>query len=277
MYERINQLLPTGGGIMGDSKSKLEIVLMPLAVALVGIAGSLIISNYQSRNASLLVAAQNDNASKLAKAQTEAATEKANADRQIKVLEIFSKKITGEDRDREIALRILRALDPDLHEKLASAVAESEPKDSEIGGLALKEKAIADQRKFIAAQAKPVVKQKAILIEPTSICEKYNSYTSEKWENNFLKGYQPGKWDVYVASLARGADLEEAKRVVADYDRRFPKHKFKSLGTYSSYDENSRYAILIAQGLEDVATAREIAAYADKCGIAKGAYPYRQF
>ena len=43
---------------MSESKSKLEIVLMPLAVAVVGIVGSLINSIYQAENVSKLADAR---------------------------------------------------------------------------------------------------------------------------------------------------------------------------------------------------------------------------
>jgi len=109
---------------MSSGKSYFEVILMPLAVAVVGIAGSLIISNHQDQNAE-----------QLANAQIEAARQAAEADRQIAIIDIFSDKISGNAEDKVFALKILGALDSGLHEKLAAAVADSID-DEELSGLA---------------------------------------------------------------------------------------------------------------------------------------------
>jgi hypothetical protein len=114
-------LYEQGDGMM-DPKSWVEIVLMPLVVALVGIIGTITITNQQAENAALL-----------RKTELEKTQEIADADRQIKILEIFSEKITSSDeKDRILAIRLLTALDGSLATKLATAVSESADKNSDI-------------------------------------------------------------------------------------------------------------------------------------------------
>lgn len=253
---------------MRESKSLLELVLMPLAVTIVGIAGSLIISAQQS-----------ENATKLAVAQTQAAKEKADSDRQVKVLEIFSEKITGESSDREIALKFLRTLDSDLHRKLANAVAESESKNSIIAELARNEEARATQRRSNEQEdaREKIVSQVKGRTVASNICDKYRGFTREEWNRKFQKTTTPGTWHVFVASLGKGIDENDASKVAIEYERRFPNHLFQAISTGRTKGAgNDRYAIVIARGLTDEKIAREIARYADKCGIAEGAYPYRQ-
>jgi hypothetical protein len=110
---------------MPQGKSWIEVFLMPVVVAVVGLLGTYFITEQQGRDAST----------------------KADADRQIKVLEIFSEKITSEkETQRILALRLLKAVDPDLAEKLASAVSETEPKESKVRQVANEVAAEADAR-----------------------------------------------------------------------------------------------------------------------------------
>lgn len=100
---------------MSERKSWIEIILMPLMVALVGIVGTHLITAQQEKNA----------------------REKASADRQIKILEIFSQKITSRDKeDRILALRLLSAVDDNFAAKLAIAVSQTEPQQSEVSKVA---------------------------------------------------------------------------------------------------------------------------------------------
>lgn len=90
---------------MAENRSWVEIVLMPLAIALVGILGTHFITTQQENSAKL----------------------KAAEDRQIKILEIFADNITSKDDDERIfALRLLGAVDDELAERLARAVSETE-------------------------------------------------------------------------------------------------------------------------------------------------------
>ncbi len=81
---------------MAGKKSCIEVVLMPLAVALVGMFGTYFITSQQQ----------------------ESAETKAVADRQVKILEIFAEKITSSDESERIfALRLLGTVDNDLAAK----------------------------------------------------------------------------------------------------------------------------------------------------------------
>jgi hypothetical protein len=96
---------------MADSKSWVEIILMPLVVASVGILGTHFLAQQQERNAQA----------------------KADSDRQVKILEIFAEKVTSADEgQRLLALKLLRAVDDGLAAKLASAVAEAAPEQSQV-------------------------------------------------------------------------------------------------------------------------------------------------
>jgi hypothetical protein len=110
---------------MTEKKNWIEIFLMPIVIAGVGILGTYLITQQQE------------------------STAKANADsdRQVKILEIFSEKITSEDKkQRLLAIKLLRVLDDELAEKLASAVAEAEPDKSELKIAATKVADIAKAR-----------------------------------------------------------------------------------------------------------------------------------
>src|SRR6266581_6892127 len=91
---------------MSKSKRWIEIVLMPLVVAGVGAFGTFVITSQQQKSAEI----------------------RADADLQIKLLEIFSTKIASSDeRERILGLHILSALvDNALVEKLAKAVSTTE-------------------------------------------------------------------------------------------------------------------------------------------------------
>ena len=91
-------------------KDWVEIFILPLVIACVGTFGTYLITGQQSANA----------------------LTQANSDRQVKILEIFSEKMTHEDpRQRLLAIKMLAALDPELAAKMAFAAAETEPEESE--------------------------------------------------------------------------------------------------------------------------------------------------
>jgi len=92
-----------------------QILLTPVVVAGVGIVGTYSITTYQIKSADTI-----------AKANLESAERKARADYQLKILEIFNQRITSkEPREREIAVRLLSSLEPDLGHKIAEAVADN--------------------------------------------------------------------------------------------------------------------------------------------------------
>jgi hypothetical protein len=106
---------------MADKKSALEVALMPLVIAVVGFIGTSLITNQQEKNSI-----------RLAEAQIESAQELAEADRQIKILQIFADNITNQNDESErlFALRLLEAIDGELAAKLANAVRAGAPEGS---------------------------------------------------------------------------------------------------------------------------------------------------
>jgi|GEM_PF-4358584 len=113
---------------MTDRKNWIEIFIMPLVIASVGILGTYFITQQQE-----------DNAKSKADLDRQLSINRADSDRQIKIIEIFSEKITSNDeKQRMMALRLLRVLDDELAEKLASAAAEAERTESDAQKLAQK-------------------------------------------------------------------------------------------------------------------------------------------
>ena len=99
-----------------DSKSVLEVLVLPVAIALVGIVSTQMITRSQLASAD-----------KLAQASLASQDQRATNEQQIKILEMFSDQIkSGVPAQRKMALRILTALEPELAEKLAQAVADTD-------------------------------------------------------------------------------------------------------------------------------------------------------
>jgi hypothetical protein len=98
-----------------EKRSFNEVFLTPIIIAVVGLLGTFLITRQQIKSA-------NTN---------------AKSELQIKLLEIFSDKITSKSsEDRELAVRILNTLDEDLAKKLASVIVESNTNDSLIRSIA---------------------------------------------------------------------------------------------------------------------------------------------
>lgn len=256
---------------MSEAKSKLEIALMPIAVAVVGIVGSATISLVEMRNAQVL-----------ADAQAQASKEQARNDRQIQILQMFSEKITGEPKEQALALRILGSVDPELHGQIADAVASSTD-DFGIEQLARQQEVQATQR-LEAAQAiqtQPAIGQKpAPPLEqqpaPDRLCQSYWTGSRAEWRKAYLRSPVTGSWHVFVESLPANASQTDASNSADRFEKRFKALGFETMPTESPAREgNQRFAIVIASGLRDKEKALEIASFADKC-IAPGAYPYLQ-
>lgn len=95
---------------MSERKSLIEIALMPVVVALIGIVGVIMVQ-------------QERNAQALRKAQLESSAAAAAADREVRMLEIFAGMITSPDESqRVLGLQMLRALEVDVAERLAGAI-----------------------------------------------------------------------------------------------------------------------------------------------------------
>ena len=128
---------------MEKQKKIWEIILMPLVVAAVGILGTFFITKQQIKSTELLSLSQLESTQNITK-----------SDQQIKIIEIFSAKITSKDvREREIAVRILSALDSVLAKKLITAIAENKSEDTSIRTIA---REIIDNG-FSSANAYPVI------------------------------------------------------------------------------------------------------------------------
>jgi hypothetical protein len=92
-------------------KSWAEIFWIPFVLAVVGILGTFFITKQQEISAQV----------------------KADSDRQVKILEIFSEKITSPDENqRVLAVKLLRVIDDDLATKIAEAVAEVESPETKV-------------------------------------------------------------------------------------------------------------------------------------------------
>ena len=125
---------------MPEKKSWIEIVLMPMVVVIVGIGGTLLVTQQQQRNLQTITDRDRESIDQRANADRKIIDQRANADREIKFLEIFKEQIMSpREEDRIFALSMLEMLTPELHTKLARAVAEAEPKDSRVGKVAVKE------------------------------------------------------------------------------------------------------------------------------------------
>jgi len=92
----------------------LEVILMPLVIALVGFIGTKFITKSQIRSS------ENISSTELTSIEKRSRDEK-----QLKLLEIFSNKITSKDlNERILAVKLLGLLDPTLSTQLATIVAE---------------------------------------------------------------------------------------------------------------------------------------------------------
>lgn len=132
---------------MAAPKSWIEIVLLPIVLAGVGIAGTILVTRQQEKSAERISRAQVESAAQQAKAELESAEKQAEADRQIKILEIFAEKITSrEEKERLLAVRLLGALDAELAKSLADAVGRDEPPESAVRRVASEVSSEAESR-----------------------------------------------------------------------------------------------------------------------------------
>jgi len=97
---------------MADHEKKrwIDVILMPLVVAMVGIFGTVLITSQQQKSADTRAAAAQ-----------QSAEIRASADRQLKLLEIFSQKVASPNHgERVVAIRLIKAVDRELAAKLES-------------------------------------------------------------------------------------------------------------------------------------------------------------
>ena len=110
---------------MGNDNDKrktwMEIVLMPVVIAVVGSVSTFLITKFQRDSADKTVQVQLSSSERIAQAQIDA----AKIEQQIKILQIFSEKIASKNvRERQQAIRLLRVVDSTFAEKLSSAISE---------------------------------------------------------------------------------------------------------------------------------------------------------
>jgi hypothetical protein len=113
------------GGNGGKGKSWLELFLVPIVIALVGTAGTFIITKYQSENAEMLAREQMANAERVAMAQLESSRRSSKTEQEMKILEVFGDKLISENPlERQMALDYMLVLGGDMAERLAGVAAE---------------------------------------------------------------------------------------------------------------------------------------------------------
>lgn len=97
---------------------------MPLVVALIGIFGTIEVSNNQINNSKEAANASITSAEKLAQANLENERRRSKTEQELKILEIFNKQISSSDpHQRMLAVELLKGLseDADLAQILAQA------------------------------------------------------------------------------------------------------------------------------------------------------------
>jgi hypothetical protein len=107
-----------------------------------------------------------------------------------------------------------------------------------------------------------------------AMCAQYDDYSAARWRTDFLGTTRPGTWHVFVASV--GPSLQEAERRAESFRKTYPRHNFAVMPTVSATGGNAQYAVVIAEGLEDGARARQIAQYARECHVAADAFAWQQ-
>jgi hypothetical protein len=108
------------------NKRLIEIAVMPIVITALGIFGTCAVTSQQNTNAVLM-----------AQTQLQSEETRSRSEQQIKILEIFSNRISSPNVDeRQLAIRILSVLDGDLASKLATAVSANEKEDPSVRTLA---------------------------------------------------------------------------------------------------------------------------------------------
>ncbi len=106
-----------------EEKSYLELVTMPLTLAVLTAVASMVLAHLQARHSEILSEAELASAERVAAAQIESAQETARGEQRLKALELHVHRILSPDpEERVLAVRLLAALDPELAERLATAI-----------------------------------------------------------------------------------------------------------------------------------------------------------
>ena len=118
------------------TKSWMEIVLIPIVIAIVGTVSTYLITKLQSENTARTIQAQINSSERIAQAQIQ----RGKIEQQIKILDIFSEKIlSDDDKQRILALKLLRVVDQDLAIALTGVVADDKTESKTVRKAARKE------------------------------------------------------------------------------------------------------------------------------------------
>ncbi|MHC4330721.1 MAG: hypothetical protein ACYSWW_21665 [Planctomycetota bacterium] len=105
-------------------KSMLEIILMPFAIAAIGVFGTITIAAVQTKSAERQAEAERNRVERQAEAEMSRARSEFKASLQVKLLDIFGEQIFSESEDdRRLALILLSAVEPGLAGNLTDAIA----------------------------------------------------------------------------------------------------------------------------------------------------------
>lgn len=112
-----------------DQKRKtwVEIVAIPIAIAVTGLISASLVTRAQIANSESISSASVTNAAQIARANLEAAERTATSQKQLKALELHVKYIADPDpRIRELGVKMLSAIEPDLANRLRELIIASE-------------------------------------------------------------------------------------------------------------------------------------------------------
>ncbi len=111
--------------------------------------------------------------------------------------------------------------------------------------------------------------------EGPNLCGTYSGFSRELWRKEFLKPLQSDSWQVVVASFNEldESDLDRATRTRNIFLDKHPNLDFDIMPSASNLGPNAiQYSVVLAKGLGSQSRAREIAAFAQECGIAPDAF-----
>jgi len=109
------------------------------------------------------------------------------------------------------------------------------------------------------------------------LCFKYGNYTNLEWRRLYLHDIKINTWHVFVSTMKRGTLRKNAEEIAIEYRQKYPNLDFDVILTINNkLGKNRRYAIVLAKGIDDYRTAKEISEFAKKCGIASDAFCYKQ-
>ena len=189
---------------------------MPLAVAIVGAVATYFITTQQIKSTEATNVAN-----------LRSAVERSQADQKLKILEIFSAKIASDNtRDRQLAVRILTAVDSDLAVKLSSAILVDTSENKavlkaaeEVQTTILPDFIAGLEPGDYAVVVASANTEEAAKSEVLKLKDRYPSlfsprtFLDETWGDGIYKDTS-GKWAVYVGGLYSKRSAKELRRTV---------------------------------------------------------------